>query len=127
MHATTDFEAGYKAADATQTETVADPERQETKIVAETQNLGHMREGGQSEGLRDSMQGMQTENAELHAASTANKAARTKRLLAVYALRVKKVAQKKELKSRLGDWQRECQRGKGALQRGGTRRTPWLS
>lgn len=121
------FEAGCKATSVTPIEAVADSDGQGTKEVSETQDLAPMGEGDQSEELRDFMQGMEKENAELHTACAAEKAARAKSLLEVSALQVEKTSHKKKLKSCCGNWQRICLRGKVVSRREGSRRTPWLS
>lgn len=97
MQVTADFEAAFKATSVTPNEAVADPEEQRVKGVPNNRDLGHMGEGGPSEELRDSVQRMLKENANLHAACAAKKTACAKRLLEVSTLRVEKVAQKKRI------------------------------
>lgn len=97
MQVDANFKAGFKTVGATLKEAVADPDRQGKKEVSDTRDLGLVGEGGQTNVLRDFMQGLQKENAELYADCAAENAAGAKSLPEVSVLRVGKAAQKKML------------------------------
>lgn len=68
---TADFETSFKSTGTTRKEAVADPNGEGTRNGPKNRDLGLVRKGRQSVKLRDFMQRMQKDNADLHAACAA--------------------------------------------------------
>lgn len=67
LQADADIEAGFKAASGKPKEAAADPEEQKNKDVNKTRDFGLVGKGGQFDESCNFMQGMQKENADVHA------------------------------------------------------------